>query len=198
MFYVYFSEYGDCIKDIATLFHKLIKEYKNFEDYARQAEEIEHQGDKITRKIIDRLNRSIITPLDREDIHLIARKTDMIIDLTENVISNICLYKLDNKVSGVNEFGEIIYRDSRYVSELLGQMKIQKYTPKIKEMVKKIHRLEDVGDELFEKSMLKLFNDVKDPILIIKWKDILEDLELITDKCKNISNIIEGVMIKSS
>lgn len=198
LFYVYFREQGECVKEIADLLHKLSQEFKNFENYSRQAEDIEHKGDAITRKIIDKLNHAIITPIDREDIHLIARKTDMVIDLTENIISNICLYKLDSKVYGVAEFAEIIFRSSRNVARLLNQLKSQKYSESFQETVGKIHLLEEKGDKVFEKSIVRLFEDVSDPILVIKWKDILEDLELVTDLCKNLSSIIEGVVIKSS
>lgn len=198
LFYVYFSEQGECIKEIAELLIKLSKDFKDFEKYSSLAEELEHKGDRVTHKIIEKLNHAIITPIDREDIHLIARKTDMVIDLIENIISNICLYKLANKVYGVDEFTEIIYRSTRNVAKLLEQLKSQKYTQSFQDTVVKIHQLEGKGDKIFEKSILHLFEDVKDPLLVIKWKDILEDLELVTDLCKNLSSIIEGVVIKSS
>lgn len=198
LFYVYFSEQGECVKEIAELLHKLSQDYKDFEKYSRLGEDIEHKGDKITRKIIEKLNHAIITPIDREDIHLIARKTDMVIDLVENIISNIYLYKLETKIFGVDEFADIIFHSSCNVAKLLDQLKSLKFTPAFQETVTKIHRLEGRGDKVFEKSIVRLFDNEKDPILVIKWKNVLEDLELVTDLCKNLSSIIEGVVIKSS
>lgn len=198
LFYVYFSEQGECVKEVSKLLYELCRDFKDLEKYSRQAEKLEHKGDRITQKIIKKLNHAIITPIDREDIHLIARKTDMVIDLIENIISNISLYKLEDKVFGISEFSEIIFRSAHKVSRLLNQLKSQKYTVSFQDTVANIHHLEAKGDKIFENSIVHLFENIKDPILIIKWKDILEDLELVTDLCKNLSSIIEGVVIKSS
>jgi len=198
LFYKYFSEQGEQVKEIGSLLRQLSNDYQDFDKYSKKAADIEHKADDITRKIINRLNHAVITPIDREDIHLIARKTDMVVDLIENIINNICLYKLEKKGYGVSEFAEIIYRCCNNVSKLLDQLKSQKYTEKFQATVFKLHHLEGEGDKIFEKSILKLFENTKDPLMVIKWKDILEDLELVTDLCKNLSSIIEGVVIKSS
>jgi uncharacterized protein len=198
LFYKYFQEQGEQVEAIADLLLQLSNEYTDFKEFARKADRIEHQADDITKKIINRLNHAVITPIDREDIHLIARKTDMVVDLAENIISNICLYQLADKKYGVSEFAEIIHQSANHVAKLLDHLKSQKYTPAFQETVDKIHQLEGEGDKIFEKSILKLFDEEKDPLQVIKWKDILEDLELVTDLCKNLSSIIEGVVIKSS
>jgi len=198
-FFVYFKEQGECLNEIAFLFRSLSKEYKDFDKYSLKAEEIEHRADRVTRKIIDKLNRTVITPIDREDIHLLARKTDMVIDLIENVIGNINLYGLENKIEAVEKFGEVIFQACKKNTELINQLgRFQKYPPHFKETVIEIHELEDKGDQIFENAIVELFKEENNPILIIKWKDILENMELVTDMCKNLSSIIEGVAIKTS
>ncbi len=197
-FFVYFDEYGDCLNEMANLFKKFTHNFNNFEEYFEEARVIEHEGDKICRKIIDKLNRTIITPFDREDIHLIARKTDRLIDLTENVIRNIYFYKPKEKIEAVTEFSDLICRATMNTTKLLKLLKKMKYTSEVKKLVMENHKLEDRGDLVFKKSIVKLFEDEKDPANIIKWKDILENMESIMDRCKNLSNVIEGVIIKSS
>jgi len=197
-FYLYFSELGEEVKKIGSLLLQLSNDYQNFEEYSQKAADIEHAADDITRKIINRLNHAVITPIDREDIHLIARKTDMVVDMVENIINNICLYKLEKKGYGVSRFAEVINSCCVNVAKLLDQLKTQKYTEKFQLTVNKLHQLEGKGDKIYEKSIVRLFEDAKDPLLVIKWKDILEDLEQVTDLCKNLSSIIEGVVIKSS
>jgi len=197
-FFFYFDEYGDRLNEIANLFKNFANDFDNLEEYFEKAKIIEHEGDKICRKIIDKLNRTMITPFDREDIHLIARKTDRLIDLIENVIRNVYFYKPKEKIETMVEFSELICRATLNTTKLLKLLRKMEYTPELRKLLMENHRLEDRGDLVFKKSIVRLFEKEKDPVNIIKWKDILENMESIMDRCKNLSNIIEGVVIKSS
>lgn len=196
-FFEYFEENADCLREIAGVFYALTKDYRDFERYAKAAKEIEKKGDQITRKIIDTLNRTVITPLDREDIHLIARKTDRAVDQIEGAIRKINFYQVEQKVAALDDFGELIHKACNQTTQITKYLKKPCYSRELRKLVLSVHKLEDEGDAVFKKAIVELFQKEKDPIVVIKWKDILEDLENSLDLCKKLSNLTEGVIIKS-
>lgn len=198
IFFKYFNEHGRCLAEISDLLYKLSDEFDDFKEYSKKAREIEHQADRVSRRITDTLNKTIITPFDREDIHLITRKTDRVVDLIDGTIKKIYIYQISEKLPAVSDFSELIFDSTGYLVKLIGCLEDQKHTTKVKDIVVKIHKLEDNGDFVFKKAIADLFKNEKDPMRVIKWKDIFEDLEMILDRCKNVSNVIEGVLIKSS
>ena len=197
-FFEFFEEQAWQLKEMAALFVEFGKEFKDFEHYSVQAKNIEHRADKVTHKIIDALNATYLTPLDREDIYEIARRVDDIIDLLEDVIHNIYIYQPSAKLPAVEEFGRIILESSQKLAEILIHLKEQKHSDLFRSLVKRVHELEKEGDLAFEKAILYLFNNGLSPVEIIKWKDIVENMEVITDECRAVANTIEGVIIKSS
>lgn len=183
---------------IATLFAEFSSNFNNFEVYSKKAKEIEHDADHKAHAIIDWLNKTFITPIDREDIYLLTHELDDIIDLIENVIHNIDLYQLTKKISAIDEFVPIISSAANNLVELVEHLRDLNYTPQFKKMIINIHELEDRGDEIFSKSISKLFREEQDPVFIVKAKDILEDLENVMDKYQRVSDIIESIVVKSS
>ena len=118
--------------------------------------------------------------------------------LTENAIHNIYLYKVAKKNPALDEFAELLSQGSVYTEKLIAHMEIQKCTPEFSEIKTLMHDLEDKGDDVFALAISRLFTEEKDPIAVIKEKDILECLENVLDKYKKVSDIIEGILVKSS
>ena len=197
-FFNLFKEVGGNLSAISALFSKLTKEFKDFEEYAREAKDIEHSADKKVHQIVELLNSTFITPFDREDIYLLSNELDDIVDLTENAIHNIYLYKVAKKNPALDEFAELLSQGSVYTEKLIAHMEIQKCTPEFSEIKTLMHDLEDKGDDVFALAISRLFTEEKDPIAVIKEKDILECLENVLDKYKKVSDIIEGILVKSS
>lgn len=185
------------LKKIAALFAELAANFSDFEEYSRRAKEIEHEGDKKTHEIIDKLNKTFITPFDREDIYLLAHQLDDIIDEIENVIRDIHLYKITKKISAIEEFAALIVVTADHLEVMLKALQKQKNTPELVSAKIKIHELEDQGDAIFNKATAQLFNDENDPILLMKYKDIIEGLEEVMDESQKVSDVIEGIVVKS-
>jgi len=198
-FFESFKALSVCLKDMAKLFMEFSKEFKDFESYYKKAKDIEHQADGITHEINKKLNESFITPFDREDLHLLANEVDDILDLIENVVSNIFIYQITEKNSHVEEFAKLIEQAAEDLEKLMHKCFLGKKDDRnINDLIVQLHHLEDEGDVVFQKSIKDLFFKEKDPIQIIKWKELLENLEEVMDKFQKVSTIIESITIKSS
>lgn len=182
---------------IVSLFSEFVKEFNNFKQYSKKASDIEHLGDDKTHEIITKLNSSFITPIDREDIYLLAHQLDDIIDLVENVIHNIELYDVKNKFFGLEIFAPIMLSASEEMGKMLAVMEKLKHSEELLAIKLRIHKLEDKADIAFAEAISKLFTTETNPITVIKIKDILENLEQIIDKFQTVCNIIEGIVVKA-
>lgn len=186
------------LEKITVLFDEFSHEFNHIEDYARRAKEIEHQADIKTHAIIDTLNKTFITPFDREDIYLLAHEFDDIVDLIENVIKFVGLYGITERIGAMAQFVPLINEATLELGKLLDSLHGQKYTEQLAQAKIHIHELEDQGDHFFSQAIGKLLREETDAIKVLKIKEILEGLEHIMDKYQKVSDIIEGIVVKSS
>ena len=154
---------------------------------------IEHACDKITRGIIDRLNRTFVTPLDREDIHALAGSLDDVMDAIDAAAAVVRLYKIQNVRAGARRLADIIVEAADLICDGMTALEQSKGLagPAIE-----INRLENEADRVHQQAVTKLFDDERDPIVIMKWKEALDFLEDATDRCEDVANVLEGVMVK--
>jgi predicted phosphate transport protein (TIGR00153 family) len=194
-----FAAMSECLTEITSVFKEFVANYRDFDHYWHRSKEIEHKADAITHEIINLLNKSFITPFDREDIYQLSHEFDDVIDLLENTLHNIYLYEVPVKKSFVDDFSVLIEKASIALNTLIKELfQHQKYTDSIWKLICEIHNLEDEGDLVYHRELRNLLNGEKDPILVIKWKDILTTLERIMDVYQNISNTVEGIIVKTS
>ena len=185
-------------KEMAVLFKDFSRNVDKLDEYVAKARDLEHQADVKAHELIDLLNKTFITPIDREDLYLLAHELDEIIDLIENVIHNIQLYGMGESSEVLTKFADIIVEAGETLEELVDHFQELKRTNYLLELKVKVHGLEDQGDHVFQQAIQKLFLEEKDPVKIIKWKDILENLEEVVDQYQTTSDTIEGVIVKSS
>jgi len=200
-FYELFDKAAENTSNAANCLHDFFIKFGNksacFEDEARRIKDLEHIGDQITHQTIEMLNRTFVTPLDREDIYLLITKMDDILDLMDGAASRIQLYKIDSITPEAIAFAEVLKKAGEILKHSITTMRnIKNYREIIKHCVE-IHTLENEGDQLLQKAMMNLFEKEKDdPIKVIKWKEIYENLEVATDRCEDVANIIEGIVLK--
>ena len=195
----YFKELSEFTKQIADQFGEFTQNLKDFEEHSKKAKDIEEKADHVTHQIIIALNKTFITPFDREDIYTLAHEMDDLVDLIDNAIHYMDIYQLSEKKYYIEEFGELIKKAAYCLDELIEECFLkEKYTDKVNTLIVEIHQIEDEADKIFHAALKKLFQEEKDPINVIKWKDIIEDLESIADKFQQVSNTIEGIIVKSS
>jgi predicted phosphate transport protein (TIGR00153 family) len=194
-----FLKMSATLTEITAVFQEFSRDFRDFEAYWRKAKDIEHKADGIAHVIISLINKSFITPFDREDIYQLIHEFDDIIDLIENTLHSIYLYEVTAKKPFVDGFAELIGRATPVLNELIAEVfKQQKYTESMWKLIRQLHDLEDEGDVIYHQSIRTLFQEERDPIAVIKWKDILGTLEHIMDVFQNMSNTVEGIVVKGS
>jgi predicted phosphate transport protein (TIGR00153 family) len=195
----HFHEMSLCLTEIAAVFQEFSVEFRDFEKYWQKSKDIEHKADEITHQIINLIHKSFITPFDREDIYRLIHEYDDIIDLLENTLHNIYLYEVAEKRPFIDDFARLIARASVALIALVREtFDKQKYTDEIWKLICEIHDLEDEGDVIYHKTLRALFKEEKNPIELIKWKDILITLERVMDVFQYMSNTVEGIVVKGS
>jgi len=154
----------------------------------------EHACDKITRGIIDRLNRTFVTPLDREDIHALAGSLDDVMDAIDAAAAVVRLYKIQNVRAGARRLADIIVESADLLCE--GMTALESDSKAVLEYAARVNQLEHEADRVHQDSIVELFDQEKDPIAVIKWKEIFDFLEAATDRCEDVGNLLEGVVVK--
>ncbi|HAH05830.1 MAG TPA: DUF47 domain-containing protein [Elusimicrobia bacterium] len=195
-FFDLFDQQATNAVETAALFKKLVQSGNFDEEGVQKIRDLEHEGDTVTHEIIDTLNRTFVTPFDREDIHALACELDDITDMIQAISTRMKLYKLTEPNHELMQFAEIIEQSARAVAKAVGGLREIKRPRRILDYCIEVNRLENVGDQLRESAITKLFDEVKDPLLVIKWKEVYEVAETTLDKCEDVANIVEGILVK--
>jgi len=155
--------------------------------------EIEHACDRCTRAIIDRLNRTFVTPLDREDIHALASSLDDVMDAIDAAAAVIRLYKIAHVRAGAKRLVDIVCDSTDGITQALQALERR---DGVLEMAARIKQLEHEADRVHQDAIVELFDQERDPIAVIKWKEVFDFLEAATDRCEDVANLLEGVIVK--
>jgi predicted phosphate transport protein (TIGR00153 family) len=162
-------------------------------DKADEIKEIEHRCDNLTHEIIQRLHRTFVTPLDREDIFALARSLDDVMDAIDASASIVRLYHISKVRQDARDLTVIIMASAEQVVKAMTELERRRG---VAEPAVEINRLENEADRAHQNAVRKLFEEERDPIAIIKWKEILDFLEEATDRCEDVANVLEGVVVK--
>jgi predicted phosphate transport protein (TIGR00153 family) len=192
------AEQVKVISDAVSYLKKMVEKEDYSEENFKKIKELEQQCDTLSHEIIDILNETFITPIDREDIHKIVNEIDDIMDLINVVANRLYIYKIKTvKNTYFPEFLENITDAVDAVKNAILSLKDIKKPRRILEYCIEINRLENSGDSIREKAIMELFEKEKDPIEIIKWKEIYEVLETVLDSCEKVARTIEEVLVKN-
>ena len=192
-FYSDFQALADQTLAGARLLEEMLAPDHPIWDKADEIKEVEHKCDFLTHAIIERLNRTFVTPLDREDIHALARSLDDVMDAIDASATLVRLYRLDNVRFGSRELATIITTSAEEVRHALHALEKSKG---VVEHAVEINRLENEADRAHQEAVRRLFEDERDPLMVIKWKETLDFLEDATDRCEDVANVLEGVVVK--
>jgi predicted phosphate transport protein (TIGR00153 family) len=162
-------------------------------DKADEIKEIEHRCDHLTHEIIQRLHRTFVTPLDREDIHTLARTLDDVMDAIDASAAIVRLYQIQRVRPDARVLAQIIMASTEQVVTAMKALGPRKDVAK---PAVEINRLENEADRAHQTAVRRLFEEERDPIQIMKWKEILDFLEEATDRCEDVANVVEGVVVK--
>ena len=188
-----FQAHADELQRGAKLLEEMLAPDHPIWDKADEIKEVEHKCDFLTHEIIQRLNRTFVTPLDREDIYGLARSLDDVMDAIDASAALIRLYRLDTVRFGARELARIITASAEQVRHALDFMEKRKG---LLAYAVEINRLENEADRVHQQAVSRLFDDERDPITVMKWKETFDFLEAATDRCEDVANLLEGVMVK--
>jgi predicted phosphate transport protein (TIGR00153 family) len=184
--------------DAACLFKETVSRGHISDDIMSKMVTIEHQADDVAHAIIDQLNKTFITPFDREDIHALTKQLDDITDMVNNILNRLRVYDITTVNKNLVEFSVIIEQSVRAVAKAVGGLRHIKNSQAVFEACVEINRLENVGDTMRDRVLSELFATAKDPIMVIKWKDIYQDAETVLDVCEDVAHVVDSIMVKQA
>jgi predicted phosphate transport protein (TIGR00153 family) len=193
-FFDLFEEAGANIVRAAELLERMLDRWPDHGELARDVVVCEQEGDRITHDIIQRLNQTFVTPIDREDIYALASALDDIVDFIEEVADFLGLYRIEAPMEQAQEQASILHSASRAIAD--GIPRLRSFGD-MHHCTVEVNRLENEGDRVTREALASLFERGIDPMMVIRWKDIFERLEDAIDATEKTANILEGIVIKN-
>ena len=188
-----FEQSGRNAQRASTLLREMVGDYPERAELARDILVCEQEGDRITHDIIQHLNKTFVTPIDREDIYELASAVDDIVDYAEETADHLGLYAIEAPMEQAVAMADVLVSATEQVTEALGALRAgQELSVNLVE----IHRLENEGDRLSRDAVASLFANGIDPMVVIRWKDIYESLERAVDACETVAHLLEGISLK--
>ena len=183
------------ITKASKLLVELMEKFDRLEERAKEIYEVEQEGDVLTHEIMKKLNKTFITPIDREDLYALASRLDDILDLIWGAVDRVVVFKITEATKEAISMAKDIRTTAETIHKAIHKLKEKQYGH-VQDYCIEINRLENLVDRDFRDALGKLFDEIKDPILIIKWKEIYEHLEDASDKCEDVANILEAIVLK--
>lgn len=194
-FFHMFTQVSENLTKGARLLHEMLKNPVDLDPRTKQLQEVEHRGDELTHNIIRMLNQTFITPFDREDIHRLTSSLDDVLDFVNAAAVRMTLYKITSPPPPAAELAALIVAQSE---ELSRGVSLLETSQKVLDHCTEVNRLENEADRISRRAIAELFEREKDPIHLIKIKELYEVLETATDKAEDAANVLEAVVLKST
>jgi len=194
-FFTMFEKASLNVNKAAILLVEMMEDLSISEIKSKEIYEAEQEGDMITHEVMRSLNKTFLTPVDREDIHSLVNRLDDVLDLIWASADRANLFKLDTPMPEAVDLAKTLHETTGFITKAIGALKEKKYSY-IQEYCIEINRLENRGDRIFREALVKLFDNIKDPILVIKWKEVYEHLEEANDTCEDVADVLEGIVLK--
>jgi predicted phosphate transport protein (TIGR00153 family) len=195
-FFGLFERHAALTVEGAREMQRLVQGNQNVRERAARIKEIEHETDVITHACVERLHKTFITPFDRDDIHRLITRMDDVMDYIDSAAIAVMLYELTDMTPPVRELADVLVRSTESVAVAVSGLKNVKQSKPILDACIEVNRLENEGDEILRGALAELFRGAKDPLLVLKWKEVYEALENATDRCEDVANVIEGVVLE--
>ena len=194
-FFDMFERSVDTVLEGVRLFKDMMDQYENVEEKARRIKEVENNGDHNTHEIVEKLNRSFVTPIDRDDIHALNSQLDDILDSVEAMASRFIMFNIKEVTPEMRSFAQLLLQAAEEISKAIHSLK---KLDNLMSFCREVKRLENLGDDLSRKVIADLFRNEKNPIQIIILKEMYGRMETAMDKCEDVANIIEAIVVKNA
>ncbi len=195
-FFDFFEQHALLTIEGTKEFLSLVTTGANIAAKCRRISDIEHETDTITHRCVEALHKTFITPIDRDSIHRLITRMDDVMDFVEAAAERLDLYELVMMTNDVRDLADVLHRSAMQVEVAVRGLRTLGNTQATLKLCIDINRLENEADAILRRSVARLFKEEKDPIMVIKWKEVYENLESATDRCEDVANIIEGVILE--
>jgi uncharacterized protein Yka (UPF0111/DUF47 family) len=197
-FYEFFDRSTDVVLQAAEHFRKGLSDFQDGHRLAEDIKGFEHQGDEITHETMEMLHKSFITPLERGDIRRLVMAIDDILDALDDAARRIALYELNPILPNVQRLAEVLVRGAEAVQKAVHELPHLKRRKGILDHCIEVHHCEDEGDRIYHLALAGLFKSGMDPLMVVKWKDIIEDMEHAIDSCQDVAVVVAGIVLEHS
>jgi len=195
-FFGFFERHAALTVQGAREMRRLVQGGQDIPAAATRIKELEHQADVITHDCVERLHKTFITPLDRDDIHQLITRMDDVMDYIEAAAFSVMLYDLTEMKAPARALADVLVRSSEAMAVAVGGLNNLKKADGILQACIEVNRLENEGDDILRAALAELFRGATDPLLVLKWKEVYEALENATDRCEDVANVIEGLVLE--
>ncbi len=196
-FYNLLEAQAESAHQAALEFHALTQNFERMDEYVKKIEDIEHEADELTHQLSNKTDRTFVTPLDKEDLHDLSSGLDDITDFIEAATGRLALYRLTTPRPDLEPLVSILVEITKVTSHAVAQLRHGRPRDAMHSVFVRIHELENESDNLFRKALADLFNAPDpDPLMVMKWKEIYDRVEIAVDKCEDVANVIESVVVK--
>ncbi len=195
LFFDLFGSQARVCREASALLHETLLTLTDLPARIEKIKSLEHQGDELTHRIFNETSRVFVTPLDREDIHSLASSLDDVLDNIDAAAARLVLYKIQTPIPGAAKLAEILTAQTQILQDSVPRVTQKDH---ILEACIRIHALENEGDRALHEALTEMFDNPKDPILLIKNKEIVETIEAATDRCEDVANVLESLILKSA
>lgn len=198
-FFQLFAQSSNNLVEISKTFSEMANSSaERRQELQKKIADLEHVGDEITHQIFTELSTNFITPFDREDISYLASSLDDIVDFIHGSAKRLDTYKIEEISPAMKKLCEIIEHSAKEIHVAVSNMKDMNNIVRVREAIVRINSLENHADDVFDSAIAELFENEKDAIKVIKLKEILSNMETATDKCEDVANVIETIIVKNS
>ena len=194
-FFGVFAQLAEKIDEAAKLLRSMVETGDRPEEHANRIKRVEHECDELTHELLRRLNSTFITPLDREDIYGLAVKLDDVVDDIDSTADRMVAFRVEWTARQVHGLTDVLQRQTEVLKRAIADLNKRDH---ILERCVEVHTLENEGDRLFHEGLVSIFQEVKDPIELLKQKEIIEKVEHATDRCEDVANVLEAIVLKNS
>lgn len=196
VFFDYFDQMAAKTLEGCRALVDMLDDFTAVPEKARRIKAIEHEGDTITHECIEELHKTFITPIDRDSIHRLITRMDDILDLIESVAERLSLYDIDAPTEEFRQLGRVLLMSVEQVGKAVRGLRNMKNAREIQAECVEINRLENEADALLRVAVGQLFRSAQDPLTVMKWKELYEVIEEATDRCEDVANLVEGIVLE--
>lgn len=194
-FFALFDKLAECVVESSGYLHRLFADSGRLAEYAAEIKRVEHAADKLIAEVMDRLDRSFVTPLDREDIHALANRLDTVVDLMDGAARRAVVFGIGQPPQAAVQLAALLERAGTCIQQAVNGVRKPK---QVFASMREMKRIEEEGDIIYANALRDLFAGTPDPIHVIKWKELLDNLEHALDEAEDVTNVLETISLKNS